>query len=490
MEVLEPIISIRPFLAILVPAIAVPLIIASKNKPNQREFFSFLAAFIMFGLIMSLAPAVLAGNTFEYTLLTILPGIEFKLRVDPLGMMFATTASFLWIVTTAYSIGYMRTLNEHSQTRYYACFAIALFAAIGVAFSANLFVLYLFYEVMSIMTYPLVAHHEDEEGFEGGKKYLVYLVGAAKVLLLGAVVITYMVAGTLDFQKGGIFTSAMPPLLITLAYIGFLGGFAKNGIMPLHNWLPSAMCAPTPVSALLHAVAVVKVGVFSVVRIMLDVFGIDLLADLGLGLPTVYFVSFTIITASIIALTKNDLKARLAYSTVSQLSYIVLGMALLTPKGMTGGMLHIAAHAVSKITLFFCAGSIYVSTHLKKIDRMGGIGRKMPWTLAAFTIGSFSMIGVPMAVGFTSKWYMVVGSMETKSLAPMMVLLASTVLNAAYFLPVVFTCFFGKKHEEVNHDEIKEVPWVVVPLMITAVLTVVLGLYPKYFVLLAERMLQ
>ena len=488
---MDPIISIVPVLAILASGIAVPLIVASRNNPNQREFWSFLAAVVKFGLIMSMVPVIYSGQTIEYSLISVLPGIELKFRVDALGLAFATTASFLWIVTTAYSIGYMRTLKEREQTRYFACFAIALFSAIGVAFAANLFTLFLFYEILSIMTYPLVAHNEDAAGLEGGKKYLVYLVGAAKIFLLAAIVLTYKLTGTLDFAKGGIFTSEMPALLVMITYICFLAGFAKAGIMPLHNWLPSAMVAPTPVSALLHAVAVVKVGVFSVVRIIFDVMGIDIMSDLNLGIPTAFFVSFTIIMASVIALTKDDLKARLAYSTVSQLSYIILGVAILTPDAMMGGILHIANHAVSKITLFFCAGAIYASSHLKKISMMGGLGRKMPLTMIAFTVGAFSMIGVPAFAGFTSKWYMAVGAIDAGTSSLMFVLLASTVLNAAYFLPVIIMAFFGKEHPDSHMHEVKEAPlFCLIPLLITAVLTVVVAIWPGYFMGLAEMVVK
>jgi multicomponent Na+:H+ antiporter subunit D len=480
---METIVSIKPFLAVLVSAVAVALIVASKKNPNLREGWSFLAAGIKFLLVLSMTPTILSGQIIEYTVFTVLPGIELKFRVDPLGLLFATTASFLWIITTAYNIGYMRSLNEHAQTRYYSCFAIALSSAIGVAFSANLFTLYLFYEVLSIFTYPLVAHHEDDEAWEGGKKYLIYLVGLSKTFLLAAVVMTYMITGTLDFKEGGIFTTGMPAMLVTLTYIFFIAGFAKAAIMPFHNWLPSAMVAPTPVSGLLHAVAVVKVGVFSVVRVMISVFGLDVMGELNLGLFTAFFVSFTIITASIIALTKDDLKARLAYSTVSQLSYVILGVALLTPSGVLGGILHIANHAFSKITLFFCAGSIFVASGLKKISQLDGIGRKMPFTMAAFTIGSFSMIGVPAVAGFTSKWYMAVGSLEANASVPLFVLLASTVLNAAYFLPIVFRAFFREPSTDEHFQSIKEAPaFVVVPIMITAIISIIIGIYPDYFV--------
>ncbi len=486
---METIVSIRPFIAVLASAVAVLFIVLSRHKPNLREFWSYLAGIVKFIAVISMAPEILSGKIIEYTVLTVLPGIDLKFRVDPLGLFFATTASFLWIITTTYSIGYMRSLNEHAQTRYYSCFAIALSSAVGVAFSANLFTLFLFYEILSIMTYPLVAHHEDEEAWEGGKKYLVYLIGASKTFLLGAIVITYMVTGTLDFREGGIFTPQMPAGLVVLAYVLFIGGFAKAAVMPLHNWLPSAMVAPTPVSGLLHAVAVVKVGVFSIVRVILNVFGLDVMSAFNLGIPTAYFVSFTIIMASVIALTKDDLKARLAYSTVSQLSYVILGVTLLTPHGILGGILHIANHAFSKITLFFCAGAIYVASHIKKISQLRGIGHRMPLTMAAFTIGSFSMIGVPAVAGFTSKWYMSIGSLEASDVVTLFVLLASTILNAAYFLPIVFTAFFQKPDENSPVHEVNEAPYfVVVPLLITAVISVIIGIYPDYFIALAERM--
>ncbi|WKZ33656.1 MAG: monovalent cation/H+ antiporter subunit D family protein [Thermodesulfobacteriota bacterium] len=488
---METIVSIRPFIAILASAVVVALIIMSRNRPNLRESWTYLAALVKFALVISMFPDIFSGKIIEYTLFTVLPGIELKFRVDALGLFFATTASFLWIIATTYSIGYMRSLNEHAQTRYYACFAIALSSALGVAFSANLFTLYLFYEVLSIMTYPLVAHHEDDEAWEGSKKYIVYLMGASKTFLLGALILTYMITGTLDFQPGGIFTTGMSQTLVTITYICFLLGFAKAGIMPLHNWLPSAMVAPTPVSGLLHAVAVVKVGVFSVVRVMLDTFGIDVMSAFNLGMPTVYFVSITILAASIIALTKDDLKARLAYSTVSQLSYVILGVALLTPHGISGGILHIGNHAFSKITLFFCAGSIFVASHIKKISNLSGIGYKMPLTMAAFTIGALSMIGVPAMAGFTSKWYMGIGAMEAMDTVPLVVLLASTVLNAAYFLPIVFKAYFESPEGNVHLEGVKEAPkFVLVPLLVTAFITVAIGVYPDFLLSLAERVLQ
>jgi multicomponent Na+:H+ antiporter subunit D len=428
-------------------------------------------------------------------------------------MVFALTASFLWVVAVFYSAGYMRGLEEHAQTRFSTCFALALFGAIGCAFADNLLTLYLFYEIVSVTTYPLVAHHQDDESYEGAKKYLVYLTTAAKGLILPAMVLIYVLSGTLDFAHNahvGILPAGVHNGVIIVLYICCILGFAKNGIMPLHNWLPSAMVAPTPVSALLHAVAVVKVGVFSTVRVMLYVFGVDLMGSLHLGLPTAYFVSITILVGSIVALSKDNLKARLAYSTVSQLSYVILGVALLNPTGVSGGLFHIAAHAFSKITLFFCAGAIYVTTHKKNISEMGGLGRQMPWTFGAFALAALSMIGVPPVAGFTSKLYLLVGSLDAGSIGILVVLIASALLNAAYFAPVVYHAFFGQppaaaaaanlnsqlsNHNSAAHDHtpavrIGEAPLaMLIPLCLTAVISVALGLYPDFFMQFASAVL-
>jgi multicomponent Na+:H+ antiporter subunit D len=412
-------------------------------------------------------------------------------------MIFAVAASFLWIVTVFYSAGYMRGLNEHAQTRFSTCFALALFGAIGCAFSDNLLTLYLFYEIVSVTTYPLVAHHQDEEGYEGGKKYLVYLTTTAKGLILPAMVLLYVLSGTLDFAhniRAGILPAGVHNGVVTALYVCCILGFAKNGIMPLHHWLPGAMVAPTPVSALLHAVAVVKVGVFSTVRVMLYVFGVDKMDALNLGLPTAYFVSFTILAASVIALSKDNLKLRLAYSTVSQLSYVILGVALLTPTGIEGGLVHIANHAFSKITLFFCAGAIYVATHKKNISEMSGLGRAMPFTFGAFAVASLSMIGAPPVGGFVSKWYLLLGALDlgplsARSLLIIGVLIASTLLNAAYFAPVVYQAFFGKASEADTHHKFTEAhPAMVVPLCITAAISVALGFYPDFFMNFAKAL--
>ncbi len=483
---METIVSIKPLLALLAALSGAILVMLSGRKPDIRESWSLVAAATMFTIIASMVPTILAGHKIIQPLFQILPGVSVTLRVDAFSMIFALAASFLWILAVFYSAGYMRGLHEHAQTRFNACFALSLFGAMGVAFADNLFTLYLFYEVVSICTYPLVAHHQDEEGYEGAKKYIIYLTTTAKGLVLPAMILIYVLTGTLDFAdniRGGIFPADASSTLVTVLYIFCILGFAKNGVMPVHGWLPGAMVAPTPVSALLHAVAVVKVGVFCTTRVMLYVFGVDLMDDLSLGIMTAYFVSFTILMASIIALSKDNLKARLAYSTVSQLSYIILGVALLTPAAIEGGLIHIANHAFAKITLFFCAGAIYVASHKKNISEMGGLGRVMPFTFAAFAIASLSMIGAPPVAGFVTKWQLLVGTMQMEShyMVILLVLLASTLLNVGYFAPITYKAFFGKPPAGEVYQGVKEAPLaMVVPIMIAAVISVIIGIYPDF----------
>jgi multicomponent Na+:H+ antiporter subunit D len=498
-----------PLLAVLVPALGALLIACTgERRANLREFWSVAAGVLMFGLVVSMAPDVLAGRTPECVLAQLLPGIELAFRVDAFGLLFAGGASLLWIFTSFYSIGYMRSLNEHAQTRYFACFALALTATIGVAFSANLFTLFLFYEALSLVTYPLVGHKETAEAKAGARKYVIYLLGAAKVFLMAAIILTYNVAGTLEFNnaassdgtiglwhedgtpraviRDGIVPDAQlteHPTLLLMIFVLFLFGFAKNAIMPLHSWLPAAMVAPTPVSALLHAVAVVKTGVFSTLRVFLFVFGTNAMGVIGADEVALGLASLTILVGSLLALGQDNLKARLAFSTVSQLSYIILGAALLNAEGVTGGIAHITNHAVSKITLFLCAGSIYVSTRKTEISQMSGLARRMPWTMAAFALASLSIIGIPPTAGFVSKWYLALGTMEDGRLMLLGVLLVSSLLNAAYLGPIVYKAWFEKEPED--SEEVRENPWMVAPLAISAAGSLLLGIFPDFVLVLA-----
>lgn len=478
------IVTSKLLFALLIPLIGAIGVMLKGENENLREGISSVSSIILLGIVCSMIPDVLNGKTLYYQLFTILPNVTVTLRADAMSMIFALVASSLWTIAVYYSMGYMRGLKEHAQTRFNACFALAIFGAIGVALSDNLFTMYLFYEIVSVCTYPLVAHHQDQEGYDGGRKYLVYLTATAKAFLLPAMILIYVLTGTLDFSADistGIFPPEVNKTLVIMLYIFCIFGFAKNGIMPFHHWLPGAMVAPTPVSALLHAVAVVKVGVFCTTRVMLYVFGVDTMTALNLGIPTAYFVGFTIIAASVIALSKDNLKARLAYSTVSQLSYIIMGVALCTVPGIQGGLIHIVNHGFSKITLFFCAGAIYVAAHKKNISEMEGLGKVMPFTFGAFAVASLSMIGAPPVAGFITKWNLLIGSIEAHQIGILLILLTSTLLNAAYFLPVTYRAFFGKRPSDEPYTGIKEAPLaMLIPILIACTISVIIGIWPQF----------
>lgn len=472
--------SYVPLLAILVSLIAVIPILLSSKKPNLREFWTILAGVIKFGLVLLLLPGAIEGESVELHLMDLAPGIPLALNADPLGVFFAIIASGLWIFTSFYSIGYVRGSGEHKQTRYFASFAVCLSATIGIAFSANLITFVLFYEMLTIATYPLVIHNEKQEGINAGRKYLAFTLTAG-LLLVAASALVYHYTGSLEFTPGGLFNDVeLPHTAMLVMFILFLGAVGvKAGIMPIHGWLPAAMAAPTPVSALLHAVAVVKSGVFAVIRVMGYVFGVDVLGDYGLNDILIVLAGSTIILASLIAFAQDNLKRRLAYSTVGHLSYIVLGVALLTPMGMQGGIMHIAAHATMKITLFFCAGAIYVNLHRTEISNLNGIAKVMPWTMGAFTIGSLGLAGVPPINGFFSKWYLVMGSLEGDMIIPMLILIVSGILNIGYFYPIIQRAYFRKGEGLEGYGEAS--PFMVVPLVCTAALSILFGLFPNLF---------
>ena len=458
---------------LIVPATGAAGIALAGRWPNLREGVTLAAAALLFACVLGLLPTVLAGGVPQLFVLEMLPGIALGFRVEPLGMLFALVASGLWIVNSVYSIGYMRGNDELHQTRFYVCFALALAATMGIALSANLLTLFLFYEMLTLVTWPLVTHHGDAEARRGGRLYLGFLVGTSIALLLPAIIATWALAGTLEFTPGGILRGkASGPVIGGLLAL-YMFGIGKAALMPFHRWLPAAMVAPTPVSALLHAVAVVKAGVFAVVKVVIYVFGAETLAGVRAAdwLPAV--AGFTIVAASIVALRSDNLKRRLAYSTVSQLSYVVLAAALLTPLSVAGAVFHIAAHAVGKITLFFAAGAIYTAAHKTEVSQLDGIGRRMPWTMGAFTIGAMSLIGVPPLAGFLSKWMMFQGAAQAGNGMALAVLALSTLLNAAYFLPIVYAAFWRAPHEgDAPHGE---APWPsVAALVVTAAATIAL----------------
>ena len=474
--------------AVLLPMVGAFFIATSGARPTLREAYTIFFGAMLFIVVYSIAPDVLAGGRPSTPAYTVMPGVEIKFVVEPLGMLFAMIASGLWIINSLYSIGYMRGNNEPRQTQFYTAFAVAIASTLGIAFAGNLFTLFLFYEVLTLSTYPLVTHKGTDDAKTGGRMYLGILLLTSVVFLLPAVIATYFMTGTLDFQPGGIFDPLMSTGLFGVMSVLFVYGVGKAAVMPVHRWLPAAMVAPTPVSALLHAVAVVKAGVFTIVKVIVYVFGIDLFATAGTTSWVVYVAGFTVITASVIALNQDNLKRRLAYSTISQLSYVVLAAAMATPLAIMGATLHIAAHALGKITLFFAAGSIYTAAHKTEISQLNGIGKRMPITMIAFAIGALGMIGVPPTAGFLGKWYILSSAMETVDVFVLLVIFASTLLNTAYFIPIVYNAF-AKKEDVPPHHEHGEAPWpVVLALSLTATGSVALFFFPDVPLALAQQL--
>jgi len=486
-------------LTMVLPALATLAIVATGTKPNLREAMTICFGLMLFYCVINLYQGVLAGETINAFWWELLPGLQISFEVEPLGMLFGLIASFLWLVTTIYAIGYMRSHHEKNQTRFYACFALAIAAVMGIAFAENLFTLFIFYEVLTLSTYPLVTHAGTEKAKKGGRTYLGILLGTSIAFFLLAIVITWFIAGTLDFKQGGIFDSNIDKTLAGALLVLFVFGIGKAAIMPFHRWLPAAMVAPTPVSALLHAVAVVKAGVFTILKICVFIFGLDLLAVLPTTQFLLYLAGASVLLASFVAMRQDNLKARLAYSTVSQLGYVTIGALLATSSGVIASSMHIAMHAFGKITLFFCAGAILVAAHKSKVSEMQGLGRQMPFTMAAFFIATLCIIGLPPTGGTWSKWYLLMSTIETEQFIIMAVLMLSSMLNIAYLLPISFHAFFpnmSTKHVQATENsatniQIKEAPLAsLIAIGITALGCLVLFIYPNPLYELAAAVLE
>jgi multicomponent Na+:H+ antiporter subunit D len=429
-------------LAVFTPFIGALIIPLFHQLPNLREAVTLVTAASLCIVVFNLLQPVLDGVRPEVRVIEVAPELVLAFEIEPLGQLFALVASALWVVNSIYSIGYMRANNEPRQTGFYVCFALALGSTIGIAFAANLFTLFLFYEALTIVTYPLVVHRADVDAIRAGRIYLLLLLGTSLVLFLPAIIATWVLSGTLDFRPNGILAGQANPSVIAVLLALYVFGIGKAAVMPLHFWLPAAMVAPTPVSALLHAVAVVKAGVFSIVKVVVYVFGLETLKNTGANEWLVVVASASLIVASVVALSREDLKARLAYSTISQLAYVVLGAALATSSSIVGSGLQIAMHAAGKITLFFCAGAIYTAHHLTDVSEMTGIGRKMPLTMFAFLVASLSIIGIPPLGGTWSKWMLTLGALDAGDVVVVSVLMLSSLLSVGYLLPIVARGYF------------------------------------------------
>lgn len=470
----------QPVIAVIVPVIGA-LIIRLLNEDNAktRHLVALVSSVIVFIAVASMLPAVMAGNYIKITLFSFIEGMGIFLRVDSLGMVFGLLSSTLWIFATVYSIGYMA--HEHDQRNYFVFFVLSCSATMGVAFAGNLFTLYIFYEYLAISTYPLVVHAGTPESVRAGIKYISYnLAGGALILL--SIFMIYDLVGTLNFSAGGILgaVAADYSTLVKIIFALLIAGFGiKAAIMPFHSWLPGAMVAPTPVSALLHAVAIVKAGVFGIARVFYSIYGVDVISGLNVTNILAVVVCFTIVVGSLMAIKQTVLKLRLAYSTIGQLGYITLGILMLHPIGAVGGLIHIVNHAVLKITLFFCAGMIITVTGYKNLNQLNGVGRQMPLTMLAFTISALGLMGVTPIAGYTSKYYLLTGGIESGMPVFSYLIMGSTLLNAIYYLPIIVNAFF-KDGEFEKKTGYEAPPSMLIPTICLAVLGILLGLFANY----------
>jgi multicomponent Na+:H+ antiporter subunit D len=430
-------------------------------------------------LLVLMMIGVFHGVDYEVSI-PLVPGIDFRLHADALSLMFVNLSAVLWLATTVYAIGYLE--DSPNRSRFFGYFSLCVTTTVGLAMAGNLLTFLVLYEALTLTTYPLVVHRGTEAARKAGRTYLAYTLFGG-VLVLAGTIWLYSLTGTLEFVDRG-FVSSLdldPTVLRTIFAVLILGVGVKAALVPLHAWLPTAMVAPAPVSALLHAVAVVKAGAFGIVRIVYDVFGVEYAASLGVTLPLAVLAAITIIYGSLRALFQDDLKRRLAFSTVSQVSYITLGVAIAGPIATIGGLVHLVHQGFMKITLFFCAGNYAETLGVHKVSEMRGIGRRMPWTTAAFTIAAFGMIGVPPVVGFISKWYLGLGALEVGQDWAVFVLAGSSVLNAAYFLPILRTAWFDPPPDEWPHERSfgrKETAWMLLlPPLATAAAVLAWGLF-------------
>lgn len=469
-----------PFAVIVIPFIGALAIVLARGSPRLRNALGWAAAIAFLAGVLGQVGPVLEGQGRQQILWEILPGLRIAFRVEPLGLLFALIAATLWPVATLYAQRYMKAMRFRHLARFFACYALAIGSAAGVAFADNLLTLFIFYEVLSLSTYPLVTHTGTENARKGGRTYLMYLLGSSICFLLVAMLWTWTSAGTLDFKPGGVLSGKIDPQWLPLLAGLFVFGIGKAAVMPMHRWLPAAMVAPAPVSALLHAVAVVKAGVFAVLKVAVYIFGADLLQQTGAGVWLSWLAAYTIVVASLVAMTKDDLKARLAYSTISQLSYVVLGAMVATPLAIIGAAMQIAVHAFAKITLFFGAGAIQVVHGYSRVSQLDGLGRTMPFTFGAFTVGTLSIVGLPLFGGMWSKWYLIAGSLQAHQWVLVAALLLSSLLNIIYLLAIPFRAFFLAPASGVPVDHIREAPWpLVVAMLTTAGACVVLFFVPE-----------
>lgn len=436
--------------AVAVPLLATCAVLLLRDRPAARETASVVSGLVLSVVVLTLWPV--AGDGLRFELMTWLPGLSFEFALEPLGLLFATIAAVLWPVTTVFAAGYLRAEHDHAQDRFFAFFAVTIAAAMWIALSANLVTLLFGYEVMTLATWPLVAHKGDEASRRGARTYVAVLLITSIGLLLPAIVWTWLLAGSTDFRPGGLLADHAGSGLMLLFAL-YLFGLGKAALMPVHRWLPAAMVAPIPVSALLHAVAVVKAGAFAILKVAVYVFGLDTLRDSGAAEPMMWVAAFTLLAAAVVAVRSDNLKRRLAYSTVSQLAYIVVAATLAHKVAAAGGALHMVTHAAGKITLFLCAGAIAVTSGKTRVSELDGLGRAMPWTFAAFGAATISIIGLPPFGGTWSKWLILLGTAEADQMVMLVVLVVGSLLGMVYLMPIPVRAFLRPAAAPAAHGE-------------------------------------
>ena len=473
--------ALLPLLTLLSSFVAgLAIFLLREQQARLRTTLNLGAALVKLGCVAAMLWGTAHGVHYELRL-PLLPGNDLLLRADPLALLFVTLSAGLWLLTTVYAIGYLE--DSPHRSRFFGFFSLCVTATVGIAMAGNLVTFFLFYELLTLATYPLVVHRGTPQALAAGARYLAYTLGGGAVLLAGIVWLQAL-AGPVEFAAGGVLRALDPAqhgALAAIFAVLIAGLGVKAALVPLHAWLPQAMVAPAPVSALLHAVAVVKAGAFGIVRVVYEVYGIEFAHALGLLLPLAAVAAVTILFGSLRALAQDDLKRRLAYSTVSQVSYIVLGTALFGPIGTVGGLVHLVHQGVMKITLFFCAGNYAETLGIHRVSEMAGVGRRMPWTTAAFSVGALGMIGLPPVAGFVSKWHLGLGAIDAGMPWALAVLLASSLLNAAYFLPILRTAWFDAPPPHWPHEHIaarpgaETSPWLLWPTVAGAILALAAG---------------
>lgn len=458
------------------------IVFLKEESHRLRTTLNLAGATLKVLLVFVLLAGVYRGETYAISV-EFLPGVPFALGADGHSVLFVTLSSILWFWTTIYAVGYLE--DSPHRSRFFGFFSLCVTATTGIALSANLVTFLTFYELLTVSTYPLVVHRGTPEAMRGGRVYLTYTLIGGTVLLL-AVVWLHVIAGPVAFRECGVLRGLEDAhrTELQVIFVLFMAGLGvKAAVVPLHGWLPKAMVAPAPVSALLHAVAVVKAGAFGIVRIVDDVYGIETAAGLGVLQPLAVVAAVTIVYGSFRAFFQDGLKKRLAYSTISQVSYIVLGTALAVPAASAGALAHLVHQGIMKITLFFCAGNCAEALGVHRVSEMNGIGRRLPLTMAAFTVAALGMIGVPFLAGAVTKQYLGLGAEQAGAPWAGWVLTASSVLNAGYFLPILWRAWVRKPDGPWPAEHAAgrfETHWMLlVPPLVTAAFVVLAGVFAE-----------